>query len=331
MAAMSPTAPGAASPGAAAPSTGRPKATASGLYVGTVRHRRARPRSHAFTTRAYHALIDVDELPALDRDVAGFGHNRPAPTTFRDRDHFGDTDTPMRDKVGRWLADRGLELPDGRLEVLTSLGVLGYVFNPVSWWFAHDRDGTLTMVLAEVNNTFGDHHVYVLDDLESDGRVLRARAPKVFHVSPFLPIEPLEYRFVVLPPGERVLLHMDVLDAEGRIFDATQRGTRRAFTTGALWRLLASHPLMPFKTIALIHLHAVVLWWKRARFHRRPTPPDDGFARRPRRSRDRRRDAAGRAQDDARRARDATDRARDATDRARDAAGCDHGSHRTTR
>lgn len=75
---------------------------------------------------------------------------------------------------------------------------------------------------------------------------------------------------MVLPPGERVLLHMDVLDAEGRIFDATQRGTRRAFTTGVLWRLLVSHPLMPLTMIALIHLHAVALWWKRAPFHRRP-------------------------------------------------------------
>ncbi|MEX2561863.1 MAG: DUF1365 domain-containing protein [Nitriliruptoraceae bacterium] len=254
---------------------------ASGIYRGTVRHRRRRPKPHAFWMRTYHVLVDIDDLPRLDRDIVGFGYNRRAFTTFYDRDHFGPTDRPVREKITDWLAARDLTLPPGRLSVLTNLRVAGHVFNPVSWWFAFDSDGDLAMVLAEVSNTFGDHHVYVLDNLarQPGDVVLRAGAPKVFHVSPFLPIEGLNYRFTLQPPGETVLVHMDVDDHLGKIFDATQTGRRHALTSGELWRAMLRHPFTPLMTVLAIHGHALRLLIKRTPFHRRPEPPDDGFDR----------------------------------------------------
>jgi uncharacterized protein len=255
---------------------------ASALYVGTVRHRRLRPRPHAFRHRTYHVLIDVDELVGLDRDVWGFGYGRRSLTTFHDRDHFGPLDVPVRDKLERWVRAHGRELGDGPLRVLTNLRVLGHVFNPVSWWFSYRRDGSLAMVVAEVNNTFGDAHAYLLDPVEvgADG-ILRARAAKVFHVSPFLPIDDLDYRFTLQPPGERVTLHMDVHDRDGKVLDATQAGRRCDLDSATLVRTLLRHPLMPLRTVVLIHLHAAVLWSKRVGFHRRPVPPPDGFERHP--------------------------------------------------
>lgn len=253
---------------------------ASALYVGWVQHRRLRPRRHDLRVRGYHVLVDVDELDRLERDVRGFGHRRRALTRFRDRDHFGPSDAPVRGKVERWLAAQGRTLPSGPLRVLTNLRVLGHVFNPVSWWFAHEPDGTLAMVIAEVNNTFGESHVYVLDDLErlASGAV-RAEAVKAFHVSPFLPIAPLTYRFTVLPPAERVLVHMEVADGQGRVLDATQAGHRVPLTSASLLRTLLRHPVMPLVTVLLIHLHALRLWAKRVPFHRKPVPPADGFER----------------------------------------------------
>lgn len=254
--------------------------SASALYVGTVRHRRLRPRPHALRVRGYHALIDVDELERLEREVPGFGHRRRALTRFRDDDHFGPVDRPVREKLAAWLAQHDLELPGGPLRVLTNLRVLGHVFNPVSWWFAHGVDGRLELVIAEVNSTFGDAHAYVLDDLvEGPDGLLRAGATKVLHVSPFLPVSGLRYRFTVLPPGERVLVHMDVDDADGKVLDATQDGRRRPLDGPNLRRVLLRHPLMPLVTIVLIHWHALRLWLKRVPFHRRPVPPPDGFER----------------------------------------------------
>lgn len=250
---------------------------ASALFVGSVRHRRHRPRDHAFRYRTYHALLDVDELPVLDRTVPGFGYRRAAVTTFHDVDHFGPLDLPVREKLRRWLAEHGVVLPAGPVRVLTNLRVLGHVFNPVSWWFCHAPDGRLALIVAEVNNTFGESHSYLLHDLERDGDVVRARAAKVFHVSPFLPIDGLAYRFTFVLRPDRITVHMDVDGPEGRVFDATQDGRRRPLSD--VRRVLVTHPLTTLHTVAAIHWQAVKLWRKRVRFYRKPTPPPDGYLR----------------------------------------------------
>jgi uncharacterized protein len=251
----------------------------SALYVGSVAHRRHRPRPNTFRYGLYWTLIDLDELPALDREVRGFGYRRRAVTSFHDTDHFGPADVPVRRKLARLLADRGVDLPAGRVEVLTSLRVLGHVFNPVSWWFCHDEDDQLALIVAEVNNTFGDAHAYLLDDLERrpDGTI-HATAPKVFHVSPFLPIDGLVYGFVFRPPGERMQVGMSVREVaraagdtdDRRVLDATQEGRRVPLSSTSLARVLVRFPLVTLRTIYLIHRQAIRLWRLRTPFHRRP-------------------------------------------------------------
>ena len=255
-------------------------APASALYIGDVRHRRSRPKVNAFRYRTYHALLDVDELPRLDREVRGFGYNRPALTGFRDDDHLGPASLPVREKLARWLRTQDVELPAGPVRVLTNLRVLGHVFDPVSWWFCHDRRGELVLVVAEVNNTFGESHCYLLDRLEhrANGTV-RAHAAKRFHVSPFLPVEGLAYRFTFVSHPESLTAHMDVFDADGKVFDATQSGKRVPLTSRTLARTLLTHPLMTLRTVALIHFQAVRLVIKRVPFFRKPVPPADGYLR----------------------------------------------------
>jgi DUF1365 family protein len=151
----------------------------------------------------------------------------------------------------------------------------------VSWWFAHDRGGELRLVVAEVRNTFGDWRAYLLDDLERDGTVVRATHDKDFHVSPFLPVEGLSYRFTFRPPPldgrGTVAVAMQVDDGDGVVLDATQAGRLVPLTTRSLWAAMARYPLVTLRTVGLIHWQAVRLWWKRTPFHRRPDPPATGL------------------------------------------------------
>lgn len=266
----------------------------SRLLVGTVRHRRHTPRTNAFRYRVWHLLLDVDELDELDATIPGFAHRRAGLVSIRPTDHFGPVDLPLREKVDRWVAGQGRTLPAGRLLLVAYPRVLGHVFNPVSWWYAFHPDGSLGLVIAEVRNTFGDWHAYLLDP---DGRAARmhARADKVFHVSPFLPIDGLDYRFSFRPPSadasaasnERVVQHIDVRDPDGAtVFDATQAEVAEALTGRSLAGVLVRRPLITLRTVALIHGQALRLLWRRTPFHRRPAPPPTGLdaVRRPARA-----------------------------------------------
>ena len=268
----------------------------SALGRSTVRHRRHRPREHGLRLRTLHVLIDIDELPELDRRVVGFGHNRRAPMAIRDVDHLlgaapdGDGDRgSLRVEVARLLADREVVLPAGRLQLLCHPRTFGHVFDPVAWWFAYHPDGELGLVLAEVTSTFGDRVVYVLDHLEpGPNGTFNATAEKRLHVSPFLPVDGLRYRFVIRPPGARpggrALVHMEVEDADGVVLDATQRVGLSEMRSGAVLGALLRFPFVSLRSLAWIHVHALLLWSKRVPFHRRPAPPADALRVRRRRA-----------------------------------------------
>jgi len=269
----------------------------SAIGRSNVRHRRHRPRNHTLELATLHVLVDVDELPELDLRVRGFGLDRRAPMAIRAADHL--TGAPavggidgsgggLRGEVERLLAARGVALPAGRLQLLCHPRTFGHVFDPVAWWFAYHPDGTLGLVLAEVTSTFGDRAVYVLDALEpGPNGTVRASADKQLHVSPFLPVEGLRYRFVIRPPGAepgpRTLVHMEVEDADGLVLDATQRVELTPIGSGAVLRALLRFPFVSLRSLAWIHAHALVLWLKRVPFHRRPAVPEGALRERRRR------------------------------------------------
>jgi DUF1365 family protein len=254
--------------------------SASALYVGPVRHRRHRPVRYELTHRTFHVLLDVDDLGRLDREVTGFGVDRAAPMAFHARDHLDGGGGPLRDRLAALVAARGARLPEGPLQLLCRPRTFGHVFNPVAWWFAHHPDGRLGMVVAEVTSTFGDRSLYVLDGPEPhpDG-LWRSSATKALHVSPFLPVEGLGYRFAFLPPGlppgPRVLVRMEVDDEEGTVLDAVQDGRRLDLDGRGVARTLLRHPLASLAALGAIHGHALRLWRRGAPFHRRPAPPAD--------------------------------------------------------
>jgi DUF1365 family protein len=232
----------------------------SGLFVGTLRHRRFTPVAHAFTYPLFMVLLDIDRVPELMNRSRLTSHNRWNWASFDDRDHFGDPSRPLRERLVIDAARHGLEVPAGPIFLLTHLRYLGYCFNPVSFFYCCDRDGQLRVVLAEVNNTFGGSHNYWLRP-DPASRTFRAAAGKALYVSPFMPVD-LEYAFDFTPPTDRLVAHMETSHAGSVGFDATLSLERRPWTAGEIRRVLARYPAMTARVMAGIHWEALKLWWK---------------------------------------------------------------------
>jgi DUF1365 family protein len=238
-------------------------------------HARHAPAENVFRYPVYMTLLDLDELPALDRRLPLFGWNRRAVTSFHDRDHLD---------VRAHLAAAGIELgPGARIEVLTNLRVLGHVFNPVSFWWCHRADGELACVVAEVNNTFGDRLPYVLlpSDETGEGGARRVwETDKRIHVSPFMPLDQ-SYTWWLSEPEERLAIRMDVHEEGMPDFHATLVLRRVPLTPRSLRAALVRYPLMPALVVARIHWQAARLWLRRVPVHRRPPMvPGKGSIRR---------------------------------------------------
>ena len=242
----------------------------SGLFVGTLQHRRLTPVAHAFRYGLFMVLLDIDRIPEQMRLSRLTSLNRWNWASYDDRDHTGDPARPLRERLALDAARHGFALPDGQVLLLTHLRYIGYGFNPVSFCYAFDRRGRLALVLAEVHNTFGGAHNYWLKPDDADG-TFRAGAAKSLYVSPFMPPD-LAYRFAFTLPAERLVAHMDTFRDGTKLFDATLTLERRTWTAGELRRLLVRYPAMTALVTAGIHLQALRLWWKGVPLVPRPTP-----------------------------------------------------------
>lgn len=232
----------------------------SGLFVGTLRHRRFTPVAHAFTYPLFMALLDIDRVSELMRVSAVTSYNRWNWASFDDRDHLGDPHRPLRDRLVVDATRQGIALPTGPIFLLTHLRYLGYCFNPVSFFYCFDRAEQLQVVLAEVRNTFGGTHNYWLRS-DPAARTFRAAATKSLYVSPFMPVD-LEYAFALTPPASRLVAHMETSQAGSINFDATLSLERRPWNATEIRRVLLRYPAMTATVMAGIHWQALRLWWK---------------------------------------------------------------------
>jgi DUF1365 family protein len=245
----------------------------SGLYEGTLMHSRRTPVRNAFTYPVSFFLLDLDELPELDRRLRLLSVNRPNLVSFRDRDHFAGDGTPAKEAVVRFCAEGGVDV-DGPVLALTQLRVLGYVFNPVTFYWCHRADGSLACMVAELNNTFGERLPELLP-----GPGPRYEQRKRLHVSPFMGLDQ-EYEYAFGEPGDTVWARMHVRESGDRLLTAVLHGERRELTNASLARALVRHPLMPWQVTALIHWQALRLWRKHVPFHHKPPfDPETGSVR----------------------------------------------------
>jgi DUF1365 family protein len=246
---------------------------ASCLYAGTVMHRRIKPRAHKLKYRVFWMLFDLDELPHLPRRLRLFSREGFNLFGFYNRDHGDGSARPLRAQAEEHLAAAGIDLDGGPIRLLCMPRILGFVFNPISVYYCHRRDGALAALLYEVHNTFGQRHSYLIA-VAGDGRQpLEQRCEKDFYVSPFMDMD-IRYRFRVQPPGARVTLAIEGSDAQGPVIVASLAGEREALTDAALLRAFVLFPLMTLKVVAGIHWEAAKLWLKGLRLRPRPPAPE---------------------------------------------------------
>ncbi|HEY9149384.1 MAG TPA: DUF1365 domain-containing protein [Gammaproteobacteria bacterium] len=234
------------------------------LCFGRVLHHRLLPTAHRFSYPVYFLRLPMHRLDTVA--VPGFSVNRFNLLSFHEADH-GDGGDALAWARGL-LARHGIEA-DGEIWLTTFPRVLGYAFKPVSFWHCHGRDGRLRAVLAEVNNTFGEHHVYLLR--VSDPRAA-LQAEKVFHVSPFLAVRG-RYRFTFGVGAQRFRARVDYAVDGGETLRTAWWGVGEPLTPRACLRAFLLYPLMTWTVIFRIHLQALRLFLKRIPFHRKPPAP----------------------------------------------------------
>lgn len=239
------------------------------LVTGQVMHRRVRPRVNAFVYPVFYVRLPLRRLEACRGAL--FSIDRPNVLGFYRADHGARDGSALLPWIEARLRANGLPA-DGEIVLQTFPRVFGMVFNPVSFWFCHDRAGALIAVLAEVNNTFGASHDYLLHN--ADGTPLRdgqeLRAAKRLHVSPFNTVVG-GYRFRFRQNGARDAAYIDYFDDDAALDEPLLRtsigGTRQGWSTRVLLGAVARMPWLSAAIVLRIHWQALRLWWRGVHFH----------------------------------------------------------------
>ena len=234
------------------------------IYQGEVNHARLMPVQHRFRYPVYFYAFDLDELAELARRNPLFGYNRLRPVAIHDRDYLQPGDDPIRQKLGRVVKEAGISTPIEKAVLVTSARYFNYVFNPASFFYCYSAAAELICVLTQVNNTFGEMHLYLLSSPETDtieGRMVFS-TDKQFHVSPFFAREG-SYQFQVTEPNHQLDNQIHYYQSDQLSLVARLQGASEPFTTRNLLKTIIKHPVSAVLTMPRILWQAAKLYWQR--------------------------------------------------------------------
>lgn len=247
------------------------------LLVAQVVHARARPKANRFRYHVYYLCVALSDVPLLAK-LTLFSLKRFNLFGLRLRD-YNDAQSPenwMRTILKEW----NITAADGEIVLMTMPRVLNYAFNPVSFWFCLDKADNVRAVLANVSNTFGERHSYLLS--HEDGRAIGPddlfTSQKMFHVSPFIEVTG-HYQFRFAYDAQRIGVWIDHHDEQGRLLTTSVVGKRSPLTSRSLLACFFRYPLVTFKVIGLIHYQALRLFTKGVRYHVKPLRPSTEISR----------------------------------------------------
>lgn len=246
------------------------------LYQCEVTHSRNFPKKYRFKHNIFMFYLDLDELPLLERKLWLFGLNRWNIFSFLTSDHYPKVNSPssldlLKDTIKTTLANKQINTPISKIKLLTHCRFLGYVFNPVSFYFCFDKENNPVACIAEVSNTFKEMKLFVLthENLDKEAQAFKAITPKHFYVSPFTGLDN-DFDISVQLPEQSFRIDINSLKQEelnSPEINAWITGKKQELNSLNLIKNTAFYPFMTFGVIFYIHIHAFILWIKGLKAH----------------------------------------------------------------
>lgn len=244
------------------------------LYKATVMHHRLAPKKHRFHYKVFMFYVDLDELELLRKKLFLFSHNRFNVFSFRDKEHLQlpidapDTGKTTKAHLLDYLKQNGMDAPVEKIMCLTNLNVLGYNFNPVSFYFVFGANQQPLCSVAEVSNTFCEMKPYFLGAENLYGQKFHLNTTKYFYVSPFFDHD-ASFDFNLHVPDEKLHIRIDTFNKEERVFISTLTGVEKPLNNAKLLWYSIRFPFLTFRIIILIHWNALLLWLKKIPYHKK--------------------------------------------------------------
>ena len=252
----------------------------SAIYQGWVRHRRYHPKQHQLRYRVFMLLLDLAELDSVFNGTRFWSTKQWALARFQREDFFGDPKLPLDVAVRRHVEKKTGHYPTGPIRLLANLRYFGFIMNPISCYYCFDEEEQLQYIVAEVNNTpWDERHAYVLE-CEPSKPTQRINFNKVFHVSPFNPMD-IRYHWRSSLPDESLSIHMqnwrdlEKTGDEQLEFDATLSLQRQEMTATRLNKLIWQYPIMTLKVVMGIYWQALKLFVKGVPVYQHPKNTTD--------------------------------------------------------
>jgi DUF1365 family protein len=230
----------------------------SAIYTGEIRHRRLRPRAHAFAYPVLFLLLDLDELDAAFATHPLLSARRRAPLGFARGDHLYDPRRPLAEEARDLVERATTRRLEGPVRLLTLPRMLGFGYNPVSFFFLHDSSGEVQALMAEVTNTPWRERAHYVLERDPGAERIEGRSEKRLHVSPFMRMDQV-YEWSATVPGERIEIGIANEEAGERVFEALLALERRPLERGEVTRALLRYPPQTVAAVARIYWNAARL------------------------------------------------------------------------
>lgn len=246
----------------------------SQIFTGTLKHNRYWPVRHDLSYPIYLYAFDLQEFQELSKRYPLFGYNRSGVTSIYDKDYIEHSNIPIKDKLSELLKQHQITQAVNTAIMITSARYFNYVFNPVNFYYCFGAGSHLLAIVAEVNNTYGERHPYVLKPHVSNAGNWFAtfKTPKVFHVSPFNKVEG-DYLFYFSKPKHHLEIKIELINGDKKILTAMFKGNGRPMTPANHLKTIFKHPFAPHLSIPRIYAHAFKLFFqKKLTFNDKPIP-----------------------------------------------------------